>query len=181
MKNLAFILFSSMLFTVSAQIPEIKKKDSCYLRYDANGEVIKNHQRYSEWECGKLAGVVDCNQRLEYDEGSNIVYLKNDDMVNAAGGNKPFTGLCETCHMNGAIERRVNFVNGKEDGIDTTYYKTGCPQVVRSHIQGVESGQWLLLRQYTVCGLGDELSIRREARETNLFRQIRRYDTHGNV
>ena len=140
---LFFILSWSLLFNASAQIPEIKKKDSCYLRYDANGDVIKNHQRYAEWECGKLVGVVDCNQRLEFDESSNIVYLKNDDMVNSAGGNKPYTGLCETCHMNGTLERRVNFVNGKEDGVDTTYYKTGCPQVVRNHIQGVESGQWL--------------------------------------
>ena len=142
MKNILFVLINTALFSVMAQIPEIKKKDSCYLRYDSNGEVLRKNI-YSEWECGKLMGVVDCNQRLEYDEASNIVYMKNDDLVNSAGGNKPFTGKCETCHMNGSIERRVNFVNGKEDGIDTTYYKTGCPQVVRSHIQGLESGQWI--------------------------------------
>ena len=63
--------------------------------------------------------------------------------MNSMNANKPFTGTCETCHMNGTIERRVTFVNGKENGLDTTYYASGCPQVVRSHVQGAEHGQWL--------------------------------------
>lgn len=139
---LTLFIFMFVQTIAFGQIPEIKKKDSCYLRYDKNHNVIRG-RRYAEWQCGKLAGIVDCNDRLEYDEGSDIVYMNNRDMVNSAGSNKPFSGTCETCHMNGQLERRIKFVNGKEEGIDTTYYKTGCPQVIRSHYLGVENGQWM--------------------------------------
>lgn len=130
-------------------IEAIKKKDSCYLRYDAKGNKLTGNQRYSEWQCGKLLGIVDCNERLEYDEESDLVYLNTQNMENATGAGKPFSGTCETCHMNGILERRVTFVNGKENGIDTTYYQTGCPQVIRNHVQGAESGQWLYLYDST--------------------------------
>ncbi|MDX2361660.1 MAG: toxin-antitoxin system YwqK family antitoxin [Crocinitomicaceae bacterium] len=143
MRNFLIVLVSIFVWTAAhAQFDDDPQKDSCYLRYDAEHNVIRNN-RYAEWQCGKLLGVVDCNERLEYDESSDIVYLNNQDRVNAAGANKPFTGTCETCHMNGQLERRINFVNGREDGTDTTTYKSGCPQVVRTHIQGVENGQWL--------------------------------------
>lgn len=143
MKSFFLVLFIGFfVLNLNAQIPEVKAKDSCYLRYGADGKRLKN-QYYTEWECGKEVGLIDCNGKLEFDQSTNTVYLSNQDMVNSAGANKPFTGKCETCHMNGRRERVVNFVNGKEHGVDTTYYKTGCPQVVRSHIQGVESGQWL--------------------------------------
>jgi antitoxin component YwqK of YwqJK toxin-antitoxin module len=107
----------------------VVKKDSCYKQADA-----RKKQRFPEWECGKLAGVVDCNEKLELDEGSNTVIT--------ASGKQPFSGTCETCHMNGLLERRVKFVNGKQDGIDTTKYATGCLMVIRSHVQGVENGHW---------------------------------------
>jgi antitoxin component YwqK of YwqJK toxin-antitoxin module len=137
------IIFSIILIGnhLNAQIPEVKKKDSCHLRYDTLGNVLKRN-RYAEWECGKLVGVINCNEKLEYDEASDMVFLNNSDLTNAAGANKPFNGRCETCHMNGELERRVTFVGGKEHGTDTTYYSTGCPQVVRTHINGVENGQW---------------------------------------
>ena len=44
--------------------------------------------------------------------------------------------------MNGILERRVTFVNGKTSGIDTTYYASGCIMVIRNHVQGEENGQW---------------------------------------
>ena len=137
---LAIVFISVSLY---AQFDEdMPTKDSCYLRYDANHNVVRNN-RYAEWQCGKLLGVVDCGERLEYDEETDIVYLNSQDMVNAAGANKPFTGVCESCHMNGQLERRINFVGGREEGMDTSFYKTGCPQVIRNHYQGVEHGQWL--------------------------------------
>ena len=61
----------------------------------------------------------------------------------------PYNGKCETCHNNGLIERTVSFVNGKEDGIDTTTYQTVCIQVIRAHIQGVRNGQWIYY--YYLC------------------------------
>ncbi len=144
MKFFILILFSFLWMPETmAQFEDgIPKKDSCYFVTDANGNRVKS-RRYAEWQCGKLAGVIDCNERLDYDQDADIVYLNNNDMTNAQGAGKPFTGTCETCHMNGVLARRITFVNGKTNGIDTTYYASSCPQVVRSFIQGKESGQWL--------------------------------------
>lgn len=129
MKSLSLILM--VILSIAAcfgQMPDVKKKN-CY-----DKSTIHKGQRSLEWECGKLAGVVDCNEKLTYDEDTKTIL----------GGNlgAPFTGTCESCHMNGLLERRVSFVNGKENGVDTTYYKSGCPQVVRNHVLGAESGQW---------------------------------------
>ena len=131
-----------------AQIPEIGKKDSCYFVYDKSGQRASS-RRYAEWQCGKILGIVDCGDRLEYDEDADIVYLNNRDMVNSAGANKPFSGTCESCHMNGVLSRKITFVNGRENGLDTTYYESGCPQVVRSHINGKENGQWVYMYDST--------------------------------
>jgi antitoxin component YwqK of YwqJK toxin-antitoxin module len=128
MKILA-LLFSTLFFQfLMAQIKPVEKKN-CYDR-----TALKQGQRFVDWQCGKTSGVVDCNEKLELDPDSGSILSK--------GTGIPFSGTCETCHMNGIIERKVTFVGGKENGIDTTYYLSGCPMVVRSHIQGVENGTW---------------------------------------
>ena len=111
-----------------AQINQGKKKP-CYERAKANPNA-----RFVDWDCGKLAGVVDCNDKLGYDEPSNTV-------VSASDGS-PFDGTCETCHSNGILERRITFVNGKENGTDTAYYRSSCPMVIREHVMGAENGRW---------------------------------------
>lgn len=125
----AFLVVFSMLISIGlfAQIPTVKK-DSCFRK----GTARKN-QRFAEWECGKIAGVVDCNEKLELDQGTNTVITKS--------GKKPFSGICETCHSNGLKERIVTFVDGKQNGIDTTYYASGCIMVIRNHVQGAENGK----------------------------------------
>lgn len=145
MKKIIVLLIASLFAGgILAQIPEIGNKKKCYERYDKDGKKLTQEQRrYAEWQCGKLAGVLDCHENLEYDEQADIVLRRNNDMVNSSGSGKPYSGQCETCHMNGILERRITFVNGKENGIDTSYYKSGCPQVVRNNIQGVRAGQWL--------------------------------------
>ncbi|MFT5777797.1 MAG: antitoxin component YwqK of YwqJK toxin-antitoxin module [Crocinitomicaceae bacterium] len=133
MKYLLILLCSILTTTLFAQIPEVKEQKKCYERYDAAGVLIpKDKLRYAEWQCGKLAGVIDCNEKLTYEEDVDIVYAGNN------GG--PYTGRCETCHMNGILERRVTFVNGKQHGVDTTTYSSGCRRVIQSHIQGVKNG-----------------------------------------
>lgn len=140
------LIFS--LFTVFLGFGQInigvEKADSCYFRYDRNGRRLKTAQdmRYAEWECGQLAGVIDCHGNLSYDEESNTVIRTSQDQTNLMGVGKPFTGSCESCHMNGVLERRVTFIDGKEHGIDTTYYTSGCPQVIRSFEKGLENGSW---------------------------------------
>nr|WP_294858802.1 hypothetical protein [uncultured Fluviicola sp.] len=131
-----FCLFS---LAVSAQ-PKfgVVRKDSvpCYQR-----GADRAKQRYTEWECGKIAGVVDCNQKLEMSQDGKRVVTSSQKM--------PFSGICETCHMNGILERRVTFVDGFANGIDTTFYKSGCIMVIRSHVQGVEDGHWTYFNDST--------------------------------
>jgi len=93
-------------------------------------------------ECGKLAGVIDCNEELEYDYEQDVFYRRAKDFVRREGVGQAYSGACETCFMSGLLERRIYFLNGREHGIDTTYYPSGCPQAIRSHLQGVESGMW---------------------------------------
>jgi len=123
----------AVLFSFSAFSQEISAGKSdrkhCYDKADG----LKK-KRFAEYECGKIAGVVDCNEKLEMDEASNTVLT--------ASAKQPFSGTCETCHMNGLLERRVTFVNGKTNGIDTTKYATGCLMVIRNHVMGAPNGVW---------------------------------------
>lgn len=130
MKHFISLLILLPFLAVGQIQNPVTQKDSCFRKSEA-----RKGQRFTEWECGKLAGVVDCNEKLEMDPDSKLVITSS--------GKKPFTGTCETCHMNGILERRVRFVNGRQDGVDTTTYPSGCPMVIRSHVQGVENGRWI--------------------------------------
>jgi antitoxin component YwqK of YwqJK toxin-antitoxin module len=131
---LMLICFTPISFV--AQITPVVKKNCFDRPKNSKGQVI------SEWQCGKMGGVVDCNEKLSYDEDSKLIVTANNG--------SPFSGTCETCFMNGLLERRITFVNGKENGPDTTYYKSGCPQVIRNHIQGAESGKWVFYYDSTM-------------------------------
>lgn len=111
------------------------KPKPCYERANKSGNV-------DVWECGQVVGVVNCNDELEVDEGSGLVIKRAIDNVNYNGVGKPYTGTCESCFMNGQIERRMTFVDGKENGTDTSKYESGCPQAIRSHVLGAENGTW---------------------------------------
>ncbi|AEA44821.1 toxin-antitoxin system YwqK family antitoxin [Fluviicola taffensis] len=129
-----FLVAIFCLFSLAASAQPnfgIARKDSlpCYQK-----SIDRSKARYTEWECGKIAGVVDCNQKLEMGSDGKRVVTSSQKM--------PYSGMCETCHMNGILERRVTFVDGFANGVDTTYYKSGCIMVIRSHVQGVEDGKW---------------------------------------
>ncbi len=123
--SLLFIVFSSF---AQEEIPTFKKEPCWKKSADRAG------QRYAQWECGLSDTVVDCGEKLEMDPGTNTVFSR--------GTASPYTGYCETCHMNGLKQRTVYFVNGKQQGTDTTYYQSGCPQVVTSYVAGLENGVW---------------------------------------
>ncbi len=160
MKYIIALLSFAFVYNVSAQFDDVKQeKDSCYFRFktvrDESGKekkvrvTTKAELRYLEWECGKNPGWFDCNSDLSYTEETNTVYKINNDRSNFAGTDKPFTGKCESCHQNGRVQRRVNFVDGKEDGKDTTFYESGCPQIVRELVQGVDHGTWTYMYDST--------------------------------
>lgn len=160
MKYIVALLSFAFVLNASSQIGDVKQKDSCYFRFKtvkdpSTGKekkvriTTKAELRYLEWECGAKPGWYDCNSDLTYNEENNTVYRINNDRSNFAGTNKPFTGNCESCHQNGRVQRRVKFVDGKEDGIDTTYYESGCPQIVRELVQGVDHGTWYYMYDST--------------------------------
>lgn len=123
---LTLVLCAFQLISI-AQIEVGNKKPKCYERSNAG-------KRFVEWDCGKVVGIIDCNEKLDYDEGSNTILSKSSGSA--------FTGKCESCYQNGVLERRMNFVNGKEEGADTTYYSSSCLMVTRNHIYGKEEGLW---------------------------------------
>ncbi|MFN3342953.1 MAG: toxin-antitoxin system YwqK family antitoxin [Flavobacteriales bacterium] len=89
----------------------------------------------------------DCSTDLEYQEKPDlVVYRKTGD---------PFSGLCRTYYEDNRLEREITFVDGKEDGISTTYYKRvekdpkdakdpkpGQIMVITEHKLGVPEGTW---------------------------------------
>lgn len=116
-------LFLIILNSLFSQLEKIK----CY----ENGS---KQRKYNDWECGKTPGIVDCNDKIDFEESSKTFLSKS--------GGKPYTGMCETCFENGIRERKITFINGKEHGMDTTKYFSGCPMVIRNHINGFENGTW---------------------------------------
>lgn len=128
--KILIVLGFLMPFLAVAQDPfGVRDTTPCYMKGQKRSKM-----RYAEWDCGKLAGVVDCNEKLEMSLNGNLVVTRSTK--------QPFSGMCETCHRNGILERRVTFVNGLTNGIDTTTYESGCIMVIRSHVQGVENGVW---------------------------------------
>ena len=75
MKGIILLVFASFaLGSVAQGDLEIRQDRKCYENYDANGKLIpKGQQRYASWECGKLVGVIDCNEKLEYDQDADMV------------------------------------------------------------------------------------------------------------
>lgn len=125
---------ASLLFIISS-IMSFSQGDINVDRKECWEKGLENFgSRYVEWECGKTPGIVDCNENMEMDPGTNTVF--------SSKSGRPFTGTCETCHSNGTNERTVSFVNGKENGESTTTYASGCPRLESMHVQGVENGRW---------------------------------------
>ena len=129
MRFLLVILIICSSYFSTAQISGASNRGPCFQK-----SVDRLGKRYVDWECDERDAIVDCNEKLSQEPGSNIVRTRSSG--------SPYSGDCETCHMNGLRQRIVHFANGKVDGVDTTYYESGCPQVVRNHIEGVENGTW---------------------------------------
>ncbi len=129
MKLLTTFLLVYIQIGLLAQLEENQQK-KCY---ESNKTISGKPSVVND--CQKIAGIIDCGDDLNLDEDSKLIF-KNKEL-------KPFTGTCQSCHWNGKLDRKINFVNGKENGVDSAYYPSGCLQVVRNHIQGIESGKWV--------------------------------------
>jgi antitoxin component YwqK of YwqJK toxin-antitoxin module len=74
-----------------------------------------------------------CHESIAFDEDHNLYLLRKDYAT-------PYTGNCVSCYPNFIIEEKLNFVNGRRQGTDTSYYKSGCIQAIQSYQIGVEQG-----------------------------------------
>jgi hypothetical protein len=124
-KYLSVALIPLLVFSngLKAQQFEVLNQAKCYEKYDQRAAA-----NFVENDCDNLIGVIDCNEKLDYDAEINRVFVRNTG--------KPFTGKCQTCFHTGIRERTIVFVDGVENGIDTTYYETGCVKVIREHKHG---------------------------------------------
>ena len=77
--TIGFIFLSFFSFS---QDFGIKKKENCYDKSVKRRQNIK----YAEWECGKRAGIVDCNEKLSYNQDNNTFTAGIDGT--------PFNGRC---------------------------------------------------------------------------------------
>src|SRR5690554_2780609 len=132
MRPFLLFFFMGLNFFAFSQIKGINRGPCFKKSVDRIGD------KYAKWECNNRDNIVDCNRALKTEPGTDLIFDREN-------GN-PFTGDCESCHRNGIRERLVHFSGGKVDGIDTTYYESGCPQVVRNHIDGSENGKWTFYR-----------------------------------
>ncbi len=135
-------LIVGLLFFMVSQTPSFgqvvdglpKKKEKKLVECNRKPADSIFSKKYGEWECGRNKAIVDCNEFLEFEPEMNVYFNKNTG--------KPFSGDCETCHLTGRRELLIHFKNGKEDGIDTSYYPSGCIMAIRNQIEGVREGTW---------------------------------------
>lgn len=74
-----------------------------------------------------------CHEYIAFDEDYNLYLLRKDFAT-------PYTGTCVSCYPSLVLEEKLNFVDGKRQGTDTSYYKSGCIQSIQSYQIGLENG-----------------------------------------
>lgn len=74
-----------------------------------------------------------CHECIAFDDANNIYLLRKDYAT-------PYSGTCVSCYSNMIIEEKLNFLEGKRQGTDTSYYKSGCLQSIQSYQIGLENG-----------------------------------------
>jgi antitoxin component YwqK of YwqJK toxin-antitoxin module len=74
-----------------------------------------------------------CHESIAFDDQNNIYLLRKDYAT-------PYSGVCVSCFPNMIIEEKLSFENGKRQGTDTSYYKSGCLQSIQSYQIGLENG-----------------------------------------
>jgi antitoxin component YwqK of YwqJK toxin-antitoxin module len=74
-----------------------------------------------------------CHESVAFDEEHNLYLLRKDYAT-------PYTGSCVSCYPSFTIEEKLNFNNGRRQGTDTSYYKSGCLQSIQSYEIGLQDG-----------------------------------------
>lgn len=85
---------------------------------------------------------IDANDKVAFDEETATYLLKSDYRTR-------FEGTCETCYRNNVLMERITVKNGKREGSDTSFFKSGCIQSIQSHSLGVKNGIFLVFYDST--------------------------------
>jgi antitoxin component YwqK of YwqJK toxin-antitoxin module len=70
---------------------------------------------------------------VAFDEEHNLYLLRKDYAT-------PYNGTCVSCFPSFTIEEKLNFVNGRRQGTDTSFYQSGCLQSIQSYQIGLQDG-----------------------------------------
>ena len=81
--------------------------------------------------------VNNCQDKVAFDEQRNIYLLRKDFAT-------PYSGTCTSCYSNFLVEEKLYFENGKREGRDTSYYRTGCIQAIHEYHLGLQNGSTII-------------------------------------
>ena len=103
---------------------------------EGEGKVKENNNGFNDDGSPQYRGkgemAVNCNTDLELEQANNLIYHKKTG--------KPYTGLCISYYDNRQLERKVRFLNGKEQDTSFTFYKDGKQWTELSWDHGIENG-----------------------------------------
>ena len=86
-----------------------------FISQDEPKFTVKGSQKTKDMGYVSKRKALDCNKDLEWFPGTTIVFHKKSG--------KPYTGTCVAYYDNRKLERKTNFILGKENGECFTYYK----------------------------------------------------------
>ena len=71
--------------------------------------MVKGSKKMKDMGYVSKRKALDCNKDLEWSPGTTIVFHKRSG--------KPYTGTCVAYYDNRKLERKTNFILGKENGV----------------------------------------------------------------
>lgn len=80
-----------------------------------------------------MSKVKYCHESVAFDEEHNLYLLRKDYAT-------LYDGSCVSCFPSLTIEEKLNFVNGRRQGTDTSFYQSGCLQSIQSYQIGLQDG-----------------------------------------
>jgi antitoxin component YwqK of YwqJK toxin-antitoxin module len=131
-----------------------------------------------------VKNVNNCHEKVAFDDQRNLYLLRKDYAT-------PYTGSCISCYSNFIIEEKLVFENGKREGRDTSYYRTGCMQSIQEYHLGLQTGssiifydstQWKQLEIWYKDGVLHGPSIqfnRNEKQDTLMLKNYANGKLHG--
>ena len=91
--------------------------------------MVKGSKKMKDMGYVSRRRALDCNKDLEWSPGTSIVFHKKSG--------KPYTGTCVSYYDNRKLERKTNFILGKENGECFTYHKNGNVKVKSIYVEAV--------------------------------------------